>query len=174
MSYCCYYYDNREGSGNKRRMTSTLGAVRNSDLTAVLHHRDETGDFKLFCCFFIFVLEKLKAKSYLAKSLFKTQNYSPKGSMRQSSEGTNAFLSSVSWRKVTVRSSSAVNKRMRVLYLGFGHAVEMHVPPVGHVRQQVAVVDGVAVQMHALGLDQQDYIWRGGSDVSEEVNRLSR
>lgn len=61
-----------------------------------------------------------------------------------------------------------------MLYLGLGHAVEVQVPPVGHIRQQVAVVDGVAVQMHALGLDQQDYIWRGGSAVSEEVNRLNR
>lgn len=37
-------------------MTCTLGAVRNSDTTAVLHHREETGDFKFFCCFLVFIL----------------------------------------------------------------------------------------------------------------------
>lgn len=58
-----------------------------------------------------------------------------------------------------------------MLHLGLSHAVEMQVPPVGHVRQQVAVVDRVAVQMHTLGLDQQDDIWRRSSNVSEKENR---
>lgn len=57
-------------------------------------------------------------------------------------------------------------------YLGLGHAVQMQVPPVGHVRQQVAVVDGVAVQVHTLGLDQHDDVWGGGSNVSERGNQL--
>lgn len=48
----------------------------------------------------------------------------------------------------------------------------MQIPPVGHGGQQVAVVEGVAVQVHTLGLDQQDDVWRGGSNVSERVNQL--
>lgn len=56
-------------------------------------------------------------------------------------------------------------------YLGLGHAVELQVPPVGHIRQQAAVVERVAVQMHTLGLDQQDHICRrGSSSVSQREN----
>lgn len=65
-----------------------------------------------------------------------------------------------------------INTRTCVCYLGLGHAVQMQIPPVGHIRQQVAVVDRVAVQVHTLGLDQQNDIWRGGSNVSEKVNQL--
>lgn len=37
--------------------------------------------------------------------------------------------------------------------LGFGHAVEVQVPPVGHVGEQVAQIEGVAVEVNALGFD---------------------
>lgn len=88
-------------------------------------------------------------------------------------EATNAFLSCVSWRNVAVRRSlcgePVMDPRTRAPYLGLGHAVQMQIPPVGHVRQQAAVVDGVAVQVHTLGLDQQNDIWRGGSNVSEKL-----
>lgn len=40
------------------------------------------------------------------------------------------------------------------------HAVEMQVPPVRHIGQQVTVVHGVAVQMNTLGFNQQYNIWR--------------
>lgn len=50
----------------------------------------------------------------------------------------------------------------------------MQIPPVGHIRQQVAVVDRVAVQMHTLGLDQQDHIWRAGSNVSGKEERREK
>lgn len=46
----------------------------------------------------------------------------------------------------------------RSIDLRLRHAVEMQVPPVGHVGQQVTVVQRVAVQMNTLCLDQQDYI----------------
>lgn len=42
----------------------------------------------------------------------------------------------------------------RCFHLSFGHAVEMQVPPVRHVGQQVVVVGGVAVKVDALGLDE--------------------
>lgn len=62
------------------------------------------------------------------------------------------------------------DRRVCLLHLGLGHAVEMQVPPVGHVRQQVAVVDRVAVQVHTLGLDEQDDVWGPGGDVSAREN----
>lgn len=43
-------------------------------------------------------------------------------------------------------------------HLCFGHAVEMQVPPVRHMGQQVGVVGGVAVQVDALSLDEQDHV----------------
>lgn len=46
----------------------------------------------------------------------------------------------------------------RLFNLCFCHAVEMQVPPVGHIGQEVTVVHRVAVQMNTLSLDQQDYI----------------
>lgn len=58
------------------------------------------------------------------------------------------------------------SESVRWRYLG--HAVE--IPSVGHIRQQVAVVDRVAVQTHTLGLDQQDDIWRGASNASAVEN----
>lgn len=83
--------------------------------------------------------------------------------------------SCVSWRSERVRRSFCggpeINPRTCARYLGLGHAVQMQIPPVGHVRQQVAVVEGVAVQVHTLGLDQQDDIWGGGSHVSEKGNQ---
>lgn len=106
-------------------MRCTLGAVGNPDATAVLHHPQETGDFKFFRCFLVFILGAEEGRSSKQKSSAKTQTEAG---------------------------------RMSLLYLGLGHAVEMQIPPVGHIRQQVAVVDRVAVQMHTLGLDQQDYI----------------
>lgn len=34
------------------------------------------------------------------------------------------------------------------------------------------MVDGVAVQVHTLGLDQHDDVWGGGSNVSDRGNQL--
>lgn len=53
VCYCCYYRANREDNDKEPR---TLGAVRDSDTRAVLHHPQETGDFKFFCCFLVFIL----------------------------------------------------------------------------------------------------------------------
>ena len=47
------------------------------------------------------------------------------------------------------------------LYLAGCEAVEVEVPPVGDVWQQVAVVDGVTVQVDTVPLDQQDHVCPG-------------
>lgn len=55
---------------------------------------------------------------------------------------------------------SLYGRQRDIQYLSLCHAVEMQVPPVGHVGQQVTVVHWVAVQMNTLCLDQQDNIWK--------------
>lgn len=77
------------------------------------------------------------------------------------------FLEERDSQAVLCCAEPVINTRTCVRYLGLGHAVQVQIPPVGHIRQQVAVVDGVAVQVHTLGLDQQDDIWRGGGNISE-------
>ena len=47
------------------------------------------------------------------------------------------------------------------LYLTGREAVEVEVSPVGDVWQQVAVVDGVTVEVDTVPLDQQDHICPG-------------